>query len=123
MASFVDVWARKDGTWRNLPEPVKEMMKIGSNRLYYEWLGIWDENPTRQDLADLNFPVLLFMGSDTIHSMRRVCEIVQAELPDCRYVAIEGAGHMAPFTHFKTALPELIRFLSAIDSDRQTGTV
>jgi len=115
MASFVDVWAKKDGVWAGLPEPVKDMMKMASNRLYYEWLGIWLEEPSRADLTALDLPVLLFKGSETLESMHRVCEIIQEALPNCRAVEIDGAGHMSPFTHGKIALPEMMDFLTAIN--------
>ncbi len=117
MASFVDVWARQDGTWESLPDPVKDMMKKGANRLYHEWVSPWAKEPQRQFFATLDLPVLLFLGSDTLASMQRVCEILQTDLPNCRYLEIEGAGHMAPFTHVKEALPEVTRFLSAVDGE------
>ncbi len=113
MASFVDVWAKKNGVWASLPDKVKDMMKLGSNRLYHEWMAPWFEKPAQNDLAALNLPVLLFKGTETIPSMHRVCEIIQGSLPNCRYVEIDGAGHMSPFTHTKVALPEMIEFLLA----------
>jgi pimeloyl-ACP methyl ester carboxylesterase len=112
MASFVDVWAKKDGVWAGLPDPVKDMMKRASNRLYYEWMTPWFEEPSRNDLAGLNLPILLFKGSETLPSMHRVCQIMQETLPNCRFVEIDGAGHMSPFTHAKVALPEMIKFFS-----------
>ena len=114
MASFVDVWAKKKRVWAGLPDTVKDMMRLGSNRLYHEWMVPWLEEPTRHDLASLNLPILLFKGTETLPSMHRVCEIMQDSLPNCRYVEIDGAGHMSPFTHAKVALPEMIEFLSAI---------
>ena len=114
MASFVDVWAKKKGVWASLPDTVKDMMKLGSNRLYHEWMTPWFEEPSRDDLAVLNLPVLLFKGTETLPSMHRVCEVMQDSLPNCRYVEIDGAGHMSPFTHAKVALPEMVEFLSAI---------
>jgi pimeloyl-ACP methyl ester carboxylesterase len=114
MASFVDVWARKAGVWAGLPGPVKAMMKLGSNRLYYEWMSPWFEEPTQSDLAALDLPVLLFKGTETIASMHRICEIIQQSLPNYRYVEINGAGHMSPFTHAKVALPVITEFLAEV---------
>ncbi len=107
MASFVDSWAGAKGAWQGLPDQIKQMMQMASDRLYYEWLSVWFETPSRQDLAELQIPTLLFKGTDTIKSMHRVCEIVRQTLPQCRYAELEGAGHMSPFTHARQALPAI----------------
>ncbi len=112
MASFVDAWARQDGAWNKLPEPVKAFMRLGSNRLYHEWRTPWFEEPSRDDLTALGLPALLFKGRDTIASMHRVCEIAEQAIPGCRTIEIEGAGHMSPFTHATTALPHLREHLA-----------
>jgi pimeloyl-ACP methyl ester carboxylesterase len=113
MASFVDVWAAKDGAWNSLPDPVKDFMRLGSDRLYHEWLSVWYEQPSREDLAGLDLPVLLFKGGDTLAAMHRVCEIFRHALPDCAYVELDGAGHMSPFTHANEALPFLRQHLAS----------
>lgn len=109
---FVDKWAGAAGAWASLPGPVMQMMRSGADRLYHEWLTIWLEEPSRDDLTALDLPVLLFKGARTIPSMHRVCEIVAQALPNCRYVEIEGAGHMSPFTHASEALPILKEHLA-----------
>ena len=112
IAGFVDVWAGAEGTWDGLPEPVKQMMRPGSDRLYHEWLTVWRDEPSRDDLAALDLSVLLFKGAFTLPSMHRVCEIMTQALPDCHYVEIDGAGHMSPFTHASEALPILKEHLA-----------
>jgi pimeloyl-ACP methyl ester carboxylesterase len=37
--------------------------------------------------------------------MSRVFDVVQRALPHCKYVEIDGAGHMSPFTHAEAVLP------------------
>ena len=113
MASFVDVWAGAEGAWANLPDPVKNMMLQGSGRLYHEWLGPWADEPSRSDFVELNIPALLIKGSNTIDSMHRVCDITSQSLPNCRYVEIDGAGHMCPFTHAEKTLPTISAHLAA----------
>lgn len=110
--SFVDRWAGAEGTWNSLPDPVKDMMRTGADRLYHEWMSPWREEPSRDDLAALDLPVLLFKGSQTIPSMHRVCEIITQALRNSRYVEIDGAGHMSPFTHASEALPILKEHLA-----------
>lgn len=114
MASFVDVWSSKDGTWAGMPDAVKSKMTVGAERVYHEWMVPWFDEPTQSDLAAFDLPVLLFEGSDTLDSMHRVCEILRQILPDCRYVKIDGAGHMSPFTHARIALPEIRKFLAEV---------
>ncbi len=113
MGNFVDVWAQKEGVWASMPEAVKDYMRLGSDRLYHEWLLPWVDEPSIEDLRALDLPVLLFKGSATIAAAHRVCEIVEQALPTCRSVNIEGAGHMSPFTHAKDALPLLKEHLAS----------
>lgn len=109
---FVDQWAKARGVWNGLPEPAKAMMRIGADRLYHEWRTIWVDEPTRDDLAAIDLPVLLFKGAQTIRSMHQVCEILKLTLPNCRTIEIEDAGHMSPFTHAPIALPSLREYLA-----------
>lgn len=113
MAGFVDAWARAAGSWTGLPEPVRAMMHSGADRLYHEWRTLWQSTPTRVELAALDLPVLLVKGTRTIASMHRVCEILAATLPNCHSAALDGAGHMAPFTHAEQALPMVQTHLAA----------
>jgi len=113
MASFVDTWARKEGTWNGLPNPIKNAMKLGSDRLYHEWLGPWFDEPSLDELADLDIPTLLFVGTETLASEYRVCEIISETLPDCQIQMVEGAGHMAPFTHASSVINTLVGHLNA----------
>jgi len=116
MTSFVDVWANRQGTWAGLPEAVKAMMKQGSNRLYHEWNNLKGDEPTQSELAQIDIPVLLFLGDKTIPSMHRVVEIIRHSIPNCRYFEIEGAGHLSPFTHPKVALPIIDGFLAELSA-------
>ena len=105
MAGFVDAWAGAEGAWEKFPEPVKAAMRVGSDRLYHEWACLWLDKPSRSDLQALDRPVLLFKGTNTTRSMSRVCDVVQQALPHCKYVELDGAGHMGPFTHAEAVLP------------------
>ncbi|MCP5074529.1 MAG: alpha/beta hydrolase [Rhodobacteraceae bacterium] len=118
MAIFVGGWAQKTGVWASLPEAAKAMMKQGSHRLYHEAMFPWFEEPSRRELEKFDLPVLLFKGTETVPSMHRICEIVQRAIPNCRYVEIEGAGHMAPFTHAKSALPRIVDFMQQSKSEQ-----
>jgi len=112
MRGFVDAWARNEGAWASLPDPVRNMMLSGADRLYYEWLTPWLESPSRADLTELDLPVLLFKGSSTIRSMHRVCEILREALPFCQYIEVNGAGHMCPFTHADAIAADIVSHLT-----------
>lgn len=116
LADFVDTWARQRGTWKGLPEAVKDLMRSGGPRLYHEWDSPWFEHPDIDQLAGLELPVLLFMGNKTIEAMKRVCAIMREAMPGCTFVEIEGAGHMSPFTHAKIAEKPLRNHLMAAGS-------
>ncbi len=113
LADFVDKWARRQGVWQAMPEPVKAMMRQGASRLYREWDLPWFEHPNTADLAAVQFPAMLFMGSQTLDSMKRVCATVRQSIPGCRFVEVEGAGHMAPFTHAEFVVQSLREHLHA----------
>lgn len=112
MADFVDSWAGIAGAWQSLPERVQDSMRLGSGRLYHEWLSIYRKAPSLADLAALDIPLLLFKGQRTIPSMHRVCELIAGAVPECHYVEIDNAGHMAPFTHAQQALPAIAGHLA-----------
>ena len=105
MAHFVDAWVKKEGAWISLPASIKDKMWAGAGRLYHEWLMPWEDEPTIDDLKELDLPLLVIKGSDTIGSMDRVCELLCSEIPGCRVIEVPGAGHMCPFTHWHEVLP------------------
>jgi len=74
-------------------------MKSSANRLYYEWDNIYGDIPALDDLNNLELPMLLIKGTETIESMHAVSAIVRSNVDDIQYVEIDGAGHMCPFTH------------------------
>jgi pimeloyl-ACP methyl ester carboxylesterase len=108
MAAFVEFW-NGPGTWQRLPDLVRDAMLSGADRLYCEWglLLSGASGPTRADLARLFTPVLYLCGDRTIAPVKRITEIAQAALPSCRAVTVQGATHMAPFTHAAQVIGDL----------------
>jgi len=115
MESFVDVWAKCPGTWSGLPEGIKGSMQRTAHRLYFEWNQIYGGTPTLANLRDLDVPMLLVKGTDTIESMHAVCEILKSGIPDMEYLEVANAGHMCPFTHADIVAPDVLAFLSKHD--------
>ncbi len=115
MACLVDGWAQSEGAWDGLPDMIKDLMRVGVGKSYHEWRRNQVEHPNGEEWGSVTVPILLFKGSLTISSMHGVCELLCEALPGCRYIEIEGAGHMSPFTHAAAALPHIKEHLSAND--------
>lgn len=111
MRSFVDTWSKKNGTWTALPEPIKQSMKQTAPRLYHEWNQIYGDVPTPEQLCNLNIPMMLVNGSDTLDSMHMVCATIKKSVPNLHHKEIKGAGHMCPFTHVAEIAPVFRDFL------------
>jgi pimeloyl-ACP methyl ester carboxylesterase len=108
MEAFVDLW-NGPGAWQRLPDLVRDSMLSGARRLCCEWdLLLRGATPlTLDDLARLRTPVLYLCGDQTIAPVKRITEIAQAHLPNCRPVTVHGATHMAPFTHAAQVIADL----------------
>lgn len=115
MAGFVDTWARAEGVWAQIPEPMKARMRTYAARLYHEWAEMPMPLPRRGDLERLRLPTLLLKGSDTIASLHALLDIALAAIPEARLVTLAGAGHMAPFTHADAALPAVVEHLRSVE--------
>ena len=116
MEAFVDFW-NGSGSWQKLPEPIRQSMLVGVNRLYLEFRdSLSGERYLKlDDLARLRQPILYFCGERTIEPVKRLTHIALTRLPNCRFVTVPGANHMAPFTHAGDVLAEIESHV-AIDS-------
>jgi pimeloyl-ACP methyl ester carboxylesterase len=114
MEAFVDLW-NGPGAWQRLSGPIHNAMLSGASRLYCEWdRMLRGATPlTASDLARLRTPVLYVCGDRTIAPVKRITEIAQAHLPNCRPVTVQGATHMAPFTHAAQVIGDLEAHLAA----------
>lgn len=104
MAHFVDSWAGRPGAWAATPEKVRAMMRCGGARLYHEWARL---QPEGDGLAPPSAPTLLIEGAERQPAVRAICDRLAALWPGISRRRIEGAGHMAPFSHADTVAPLL----------------
>ncbi|OED35900.1 hypothetical protein AB833_29035 [Chromatiales bacterium (ex Bugula neritina AB1)] len=111
MRSFVDAWAKQQGTWNKLPETMKTSMRSTAHRLYFEWDQIYGKTPSLEDLSDIDVPMLLVKGKNTIGAMDAVCGIMVSGLVNIDYLEVDQAGHMCPFTHIDSFAPKMLDFL------------
>lgn len=98
---FIDEWAGQTGTWQATPDPVKDMLRLGGGRLYYEWRTRMRPEPLIRsaDLAHPIAPTLLIEGADTIPAVQGVMDLFATSRPGMIRHTIKAAGHMLPFTH------------------------
>lgn len=122
MGLFVDFWNGRGG-WQSLPEPVQRSMLVGASRLYLEWGLLLYGAPFlyTADLARLEPPVLYFYGEQTIEPMKRVTEIVRAQLRNGRIATVPGANHMSPFTHAAHVAADIEAHLAVAPAPRKAA--
>lgn len=109
LALFTDRWAKRVGTWTEMPEAVKAAMLKGGPRLYHE-LKNYPPPPFRADLEALEIPAILIRGEHATPAMVAICDLT-GELIGAPPIVIKGAGHFAPFTHAEAALPNITEHL------------
>jgi pimeloyl-ACP methyl ester carboxylesterase len=123
VAFFLDYWAGKQGAWATAPERLREMMRAGGGRLWYE---IQYPQPAGPDpmgaLSEPVAPTLLIQGENTQEAVQAICDIVATHRPGTRRLRVPGAGHMAPFTHAEIVAPTIREHIqSAEESSAETG--
>lgn len=108
VAFFFDHWAGREGAWETAPDKVRDMMRVGGGRLYYEVQHLQPSGPTPMEALERPpAPTLLVQGEKTQDAVQAICDIVADARPGTRRVTVNGAGHMAPFTHAEVIAPVL----------------
>ncbi|MGE0726205.1 MAG: alpha/beta fold hydrolase [Alphaproteobacteria bacterium] len=115
MEAFVDFW-NGPGSWPTLPEPVRASMLVAAGRLDQEWGVVLGAQPVLSlaDLTAIRQPTLFFCGTGTIGPVQRIAEIAAPIFPAGRLIPVEGAGHMAPFTHAAAVAPAIAAHIEGV---------
>lgn len=95
---FVDYW-NGFGTWDALSPERRTLMARGMGKLAIEAHATLGDLLRIEDFPEPAVPTLLVRGSRTTLPARRVSDRLARAWPGARQAVIEGAGHMAPFTH------------------------
>lgn len=97
---FFDHWAGRQGAWAKAPERMREMMRPGAARLYYEMKHLEPSAPDPiEALRRPSAQTLLVQGEKTPEAVQAICETVANARPGTSRKIVPDAGHMAPFTH------------------------
>jgi pimeloyl-ACP methyl ester carboxylesterase len=97
MERFVDYWGGR-GAWKALPEEKRRDLVRAIGTVALNFWSTTTESTRRDAFRSLDLPTLVMEGSGSGPVTRRICELLRAELPNCRGAVIEAAGHMSPLT-------------------------
>ncbi len=115
-ADFVDYWSGR-GAWQSMPPERRQAAMRVMPKIRREFVSERaDHDAGSASLAAyarIDAPVLLMSGTRSTAGARRVCELLRGAWPRCRFVALDGLGHMGPVTHPGAVVDELERFLGA----------
>ena len=93
-AAFMSYWL---GRWRWSPERFKSAIAATIPKVA---LGIITNAPTTLKVcAEVTAPMLLIKGGKTRARADAVVDILGETLSNAKVAALNGAGHMSPFTH------------------------
>ena len=107
---FISYWSGPKA-WRSLrfsqrSSVARKMPKVGA-----EFDALRAAGDTMSDVSDLEMPVKIICGTRTRAAARRVCDLMAAEIPDCRLLQLVNLGHMAPLTDPNAVNPLLIDYV------------
>jgi len=98
MARFVDYW-NGPGTWRRLDTDRQHALMRLTPKLALDFWAACTDPARHEDYRHLHTPTLILRGDLSPPPVRRIAELLAAQLPTARLETIDGAGHMLPLTH------------------------
>jgi pimeloyl-ACP methyl ester carboxylesterase len=97
-AAFIDYWNGL-GAWGALRPAVQQALSRWMPKAPLDFRALMEEPAPAAAYRALTFPVLILRGEHARAPSRAIAEGLAELLPDCRIMAIAGAGHMGPLTH------------------------
>ena len=94
---YIDYWSG-DGSWNKMSFLRQRALASLMPKVAAEFEAILSANVSAADFADLDIPVRLILGSETLATARKVTEVLNDVLPNVELVTVDGAEHMAPAT-------------------------
>ncbi len=92
---FIDYW-NGPGGWARLPAPQRDHFLAVGRKLFLEVRSLSHDATPASAYAHVGAPTLLLSGGRSTNAARRVCELLEAAMPNARHERLEGATHMAP---------------------------
>ncbi|MEE9590438.1 MAG: alpha/beta hydrolase [Hyphomicrobiaceae bacterium] len=102
---FTEFW-NGSGAWAILGEDARQQLIARVPRLLSDFEACRGDAARAGDVAELEMPTTLVVGTDSPSTGRAVAEVLARAMPDANLKRIRGVGHMLPATH-----PELLAAL------------
>jgi pimeloyl-ACP methyl ester carboxylesterase len=115
---FVDYWSGP-GTWARLASEQRDALAARLSKVALDFQATIHEPVHLAELQRIAVPTLLLQGSCTAAPTRRICRRLAHTLPGVRVRTIDGANHMAPFTHRDEVNDLVVANLDATAHERQ----
>jgi pimeloyl-ACP methyl ester carboxylesterase len=97
-AHFMGYWIGGDA-WAAMPAETSARIVQAMPKIAAEFRVLFRHPETLGAYRRLRAPTLLVRGTRTTLTAHEVVERLAATLPQCDFVEIQGAGHMAPLSH------------------------
>lgn len=81
------------GLWSQLDEAAKDRYRANAPMLLAEFAGP-NYAPTVGDIRAIGLPCLVIAGTTSHPALRQIASTLARELPDARFVPLEGSGHV-----------------------------
>jgi 3-oxoadipate enol-lactonase len=81
------------GLWSQLSEPAKDRYRANAPMMLAEFAGP-AYAPTIDDIRTIGLPCLVISGTTSHPALREIAATLARELPDARFVSLQGSGHV-----------------------------
>lgn len=98
MERFVDYW-NGAGTWGRMRFETQARLAQQTAVAATDFSALFAETEPLEACSGIAVPTLILHGTRSPGPSRRICALLADVLQDVRIVAVDGAGHMLPFTH------------------------
>jgi len=95
---FVEYWNGPQA-WANVPADKRYAMAARLPKIALDFHATLNEPTRLEDFRSMAVPTLLLHGTSSPWPTRRICDLLERNLPEAQLRTIGGAGHMAPMTH------------------------
>jgi len=107
---FISYWSGAD-TWRQLRFSQRSWIAGIAPKVAAEFDAMFAAADTLTDMSDLDMPVKIICGTRTRLAAKRVCQLMSAQIHDCRLLQLVNMQHMAPLTDPASVNPLLIDYV------------
>ncbi len=107
---FITYWS---GTaqWRQFRFSQRSWIAGVMPKVAAEFDALLAAQKTMTDMSDLDMPVKIICGTRTRLAAKRVCQLMAAEIRDCRLLQLVNMTHMAPLTDPASVNPLLVDYV------------